>query len=227
MIDQIDQQLREWAQKTLDASAAVVLTPPNASLNGPAVNLYLLELGADPPLRGSKRAPLQLALCYLVTVWDEEPEKAHRLLGQLVFAAMDHAEFEVEFDAVPIAAWVSFGVAPRPSFLLKVPLRQERATSPAPRVAAPLDVVGSPMTQLYGILLGPNKIALAGARVELPALQRSTQTDSKGRFRFNGIAAEPSVQQLRINAKGEILEVGVQQPTSEDEPAVVDFDLFG
>ncbi|MCU0518329.1 MAG: DUF4255 domain-containing protein, partial [Oscillatoria sp. Prado101] len=83
-----------------------------------------------PPLRGSQRTPLQAAARYLVTTWAGTPEDAHRLLGDLLFAAMDSAAFQAELNPLPAAAWTAFGLPPQPSFVLRVPLQIARPQPP-------------------------------------------------------------------------------------------------
>jgi hypothetical protein len=63
------------------------------------------------------------------------------------------------------------------------------------------------------------------ARVELPALDLSTSTDAKGRFRFSSIPAGP--RQLRIRAKGREFSINTEQAESEARPLVIHLQLEG
>jgi hypothetical protein len=225
MIEQIDRRLKEWAENTLNISG-FSLKPPGDTPSGQGVSFYLLELIEAPPPRSVKRAPLQLSLCYLVTTWAEEPEEAHRLLGELAFAAMGSAEYEAEFKPVPAALWAALGVVPRPSFVLRVPCRRERPEPVVKRVHLPVVVKAMPMAGLQGVVLGPGDVPLVGATVELPALNLSTQADAKGRFRFAAVPGPSSTNRLRVRARGRELSVVVEDAVPEAEPLVIRFDSF-
>lgn len=224
MIEQVDERLKEWASSVLP-DVEVSLGPPSAP-PGRGVNLYLFELLHHPPARAAARTPLQIFLRYLVTTWADDPEGEHTLLGNLVFAAMENSEFEVEFDSFPARVWTAFGLPPRPSVVLKVPLRRERPEPAAKLVRVPLVVRHSLMRPLYGFVLGPEDVPIAGARIELPALQLSTRTNSKGRFDFPAVPAEPKVTLLLVKAKGKVLSVNPAEIAAEGKPLLIRFQLM-
>lgn len=223
MIDQIDERLREWVQKTIGVSPS--LTPPSDAPSDGEINLYLLELAERPPARGARRPPLQMTLRYLVTTWASQPEEAHRLLGELAFAAMEHPDFEVKLDPVPAKTWEALGVMPRPSLILQIPLRKEQPAPPTRYVREPLVVKATPVTSLTGIVLGPDDVPIARAAVEIPTLQLSARTDARGQFTFANVPADPLPKKLRVRAKGRVLDVTIEQFTP-DEPLVIRFNLF-
>jgi hypothetical protein len=221
MIDELDNRLKAWVYASI-GTVEVSLAAPEVAPSGCGVGLYLMELIQSAPGRGLKRPPLQIVLRYLVTVWAEKQEEAHRLLGELTFAALDSSEFEVEADPVPIALWTAFGVPPRPSFVLRAPLRRERPERAAPRVLQA--VLGiSPMRELHGLVVGPNGTAVAGAQVEFSTLKLRTRTDTKGRFHFPCVPAGPGAKRLRVRAKGHEVAVTTAQTLDDDEPLIVRF----
>jgi hypothetical protein len=59
------------------------------------------------------RPPLGISLRYLVTTWCENVKEAHRLLGDLMLAALEETKFEVEAIPAPVELWRAFGIAPR------------------------------------------------------------------------------------------------------------------
>jgi hypothetical protein len=188
---------------------------------GRGVGLYLVELADKPPLRNSKRPPLQFSLRYLVTTWAEDPEEAHSLLGELVLSAMEMSEFTVEFP--PAGFWTSFGVPPQPSFLLNVPLQKER---PEPKTGMVRQVIvhTSPITSFHGVVLGPGDLPVAGAAVEMPDLRLFATTDYKGRFRFPTVPSEPAEKMIVVRAKGRKLSLTSDQNHPGDgAPLVVRF----
>jgi len=93
------------------------LEAPGVRPTGRGVGLYLLELIQSPPPSTSRRPPLQLALRYLVTAWSDKPEDAHQMLVDLMFAAMENSDFQVEQEPVPLTLWTALTVPPRPSFV--------------------------------------------------------------------------------------------------------------
>ncbi|MBI5667942.1 MAG: DUF4255 domain-containing protein [Chloroflexi bacterium] len=223
MIEQTDKRLREWAESVLDGTT-VTFAPPAADQSGQAVSLYLMEFDTAPPPRGMTRPPLQFTLVYLVTAQGYEPDEAHRLLGELIFAALDSTEFEVDLKPLPYAAWTAFGVPPQPSFFLRALARRDRPEPEIKYVRRPLVIHTSPLASLEGVVLGPGDIPLVGARVEVPGMQARTQTDSHGRFTFSSLPTDPPIQQLRIRAKGREQVVAIEPST--DRPLVIRFDLL-
>ncbi len=222
MIQHVDQRLKGWVE-TVVQSGNVSLAAPSDSLTGRGIGLYLMELADTPPARGTRRPPLQLALHYLVTAWAETPEEAHRLLGEVAFAAMENPEYEVKLDPLPVAAWTALGVAPRPSFVLRVPLQKERVEKPAPLVRVPLAVQTVDREPLHGIVVGPRDTPVMGARVELPAHGLSTRTNASGRFLFSAIPVEPRSKVVRVQARGHEISLNVDLAVGSRDPLMIRF----
>ncbi|MGO8917416.1 MAG: hypothetical protein ACLQJR_16030 [Stellaceae bacterium] len=223
MIEQVDEQLKNWLASIV-GGVEVSLAAPVSAGKGRAIGLYLLELIQAPVLRGSKPPPLQILLRYLVTADAERPEDAHRMLGDLIFAAMDSPDLEVESEPVPLALWSALGVAPRPAFILRAPARVERPQPKARRVGS-LVITQAPLAPLDGVVLGPGGVPLAGAEVELPALQLFTRTDYKGRFRFPTAAPGKDGTFVRVKARGfEMTATATDGERRGGEPLVVRFE---
>jgi hypothetical protein len=219
MIDEIDRSLSEWAGSIVSGTD-VLLGLPRDGAKGRAVSLHLMEIVSVPPSRREQPRPLEVGLRYLVTAWSEHPEEAHRLLGQLLFAAMEAGEFVVDLRPLEAGVWAALNVTPQPAFLLQVPLLKERHQV-VKRVLHRPQVRISPVTSLAGVVLGPDDIPIPGARVELPSSSASTYTDTRGRFRFSVVPAEPRTKQIRILAKG--FEHLVSEDTGENEELVIHF----
>jgi hypothetical protein len=225
MIDEVDHRLKAWVFSILGEVPVSLASPARSPQNG--IGLYLMELRDRPPLRGSKRSPLQFALRYLITSCAEEPEEAHRALGRLLFAAMENAEFEIEKAPVSMEVWQAFGVPPQPSFTILVPIQQERPQPTAPLVRQPLVANLELKTALRGVLLGPGEIPLADASVRIPSLRLSSRTDSKGRFYFHAVPRKLSVKSLEVNVKGRSRAISASQiQTADGEPWVIHFDFL-
>jgi hypothetical protein len=227
VIEQVDELLANWAQTVLGEGTVSFGVPDNHHGQA-AIQIYLLDLVDCPPPRGGiGTPPLQFALRYLVTTSIGESgnfKEAHRLLSQLVFAAMETSEFEIELNGLPASTWYALGIVPRPCFLLRVPVRKERPAPATQLVRYPPLVEVTSLTSLQGVVLGPNQVPWVGARVELLSLQISTRTNTKGQFRFPSVPREPQAKQLRIDAKGREFNVVVQQPLLDNESVEVRLD---
>lgn len=227
VIDEADLSLKDWVSSVVEGVAVDLTAPavPTEAQGGSRVGLYLLELADAPVQRERRRATQQLRLRYLVTTWAATAEEEHRLLGELVFAALDREDMEVDLAPVPVAAWSAFGLPPRPAFVLQVPLARERRAAPVPRVREPLVMRVVPSVPLVGRVLGPGDIPLASALVELPGLALSTQTDLQGRFRFAQVPAEPPEKHLRVRAKGEVRSFTAELAPGTSDPVTIRFEL--
>ncbi|MEZ4870569.1 MAG: hypothetical protein R3C14_55075 [Caldilineaceae bacterium] len=226
MIDQIDDRLAAWVEETLGGITPTHTEPTADNGKGElGVNLYLLELVNEPLRHHTQRPYLQPALRYLVTTSAGEPRNAHRLLGELLFAALENADFEVELEPASAQLWSAFHLPPRPSFIVRIPLPRERTAVTAPLVRQAADTQEVATTIFYGLLVGPGATPLAGARIELPALYRSARTDAQGRFQFVGVPVAPYAKHFRIITRGHELEIDFTETGSATEPVVITIDL--
>jgi hypothetical protein len=164
-------------------------------------------------------------LRYLITAWSDKPEDAHEMLVELMFAAMDNRDFQVEQEPISLTVWTAFGMPPQPSFVLRVPLRQERP-QPQTKLVRELKIQSSPVVSFHGLLLGPGDVPLSDCRVEVPSLNLSTSTDYKGRFYFPGMPAV-GTKKLLIKAKGRELPVDSEDNHPDSgTPLVIHFSLL-
>jgi hypothetical protein len=226
MFNETDRNVVSWAGKALDG-VPVSLEPPRADGAAKGISLYLLELVQSTADRGVRRPPILMTLRYLVTTGGSTPEEAHKMLGALVVAAYENPDFEVEQEQLPLALWTALGVPPRPAFVLRVPFIHERKQKLAPPVKHPLIIKRFPLRSFKGQIVGPENIPLMNARVELPSLDLSTNTDSKGRFHFASVPDAPGTKVLLVRAKGQEFSINAEQADSEDEPLVIHLELEG
>jgi hypothetical protein len=200
VIDAVDSELTSWADRILGKKMSS-LAAPGIKPSARGVSLFLIDIISAPPPRTARKVRLEISLRYLVTSWSEDIDDAHKLIGDLLFAAMENSNFTVETGPVPIEVWQCLGVPPRPGFLLRVPLSKELPERPVKYVRR-LVLQTAPSTSLQGLVTGPGDIAISGALVELPSMNLTARTDPRGGFHFPNIAAEPSDQVLRVRAKG-------------------------
>jgi Pvc16 N-terminal domain len=225
MIDEVDRRLKDWIGTVLDG-VEVTLGSPSAEKPAKCVNLFLYQLVHDPPARTAAPPPLQLSLRYLITTWSDQFEESHRMLGELVFAAMGNREFQLELEPLAAEVWSALKAEPQPSFIVRIPVRQERELPKAKRVRAPLVVDSAPIGPFHGIVLGPGDIPLANARVDLIGLNLITQTDLKGRFKFLGVPGDEKPKNLVIKARGVAMSLNaLERHSSPDNPLVIHFNL--
>jgi len=201
-LDDAAASLQSWAGGVLPG-VAVKLGPPARDAAQDQIFIHLVQIEGHPPPRGPRRPPLQVDLHFLVSAASPRPESELRMVGELMFAALARDDLEVELAPVAPAVWQALGAAPRAAFILRLPFRREVPEPRALRVRAPLvaQVVGS--APLWGQVLGPGGIPLAGAAVEVPALELFTSADADGRFRFASVPADPPPKVV-VRAKGTV-----------------------
>jgi hypothetical protein len=219
VIDQVDRQLGDWARGVF--RDVTVVFDLRASTQAPSgVALHLTELLEEPPPRGPRRPPLQLLLRYLVSCWAERTEDAHKLLGELAFAAMENPEFRVDLTPASSEFWRACALPPRPSFFLCVPCRLERERKPAALVRGPIVIKATGLSPLDGQVLGPDDIPVMGARVEVPTLGLVSRTDFRGHFHFASIPMESPLV-LHVNAKGREIAVKTERAPDSKAPLII------
>lgn len=132
----IDEQVLTWAKSVLGEDTAYFLEAPTPDRIG--VTLYLMRMSATPPLRGTKRPPLQVKLHYLLVVQGTDIAKAHEQISELLFAAMANLDFEVLLDGISEALWQSYGLPPQPAFILTTILHRLQAEPETKPILQPL-----------------------------------------------------------------------------------------
>lgn len=228
LIDAIDRDLLDWLTATAPKTVVTLAAPAADAGDKPLVSCYLLALATAPPARGAGTrgpVPQQFALRYLISVSAADPQEAHRVLGPLVFAAMDRAGCEVELDMLPADLWLALGVVPRPAFILRVPLRLARPEPATGIVLHPIVINEAPLRSLSGRVVGPGDIPLAGARLELPSLHLATRSDHRGRFAFPPIPIDPLPPELVITARGRVLRLVPEKHLAPDHTLTITFPI--
>lgn len=201
-LDDAAAELQSWASTVLP-EARVALGPPATAASQDQVSLHLLQIEGHPPPRGPRRPPLQVDLHFLVSAASPRPEAELHMVGELLFAALARDDLEVELGPVTPNVWRSLGTVPRAAFILRMPFRRELPEPRAPRVRGPLVIKTVHGVPLRGQVLGPGDVPLAGASVEVPALQLFTSADAGGRFSFANVPASPPAR-LVVRAKGSV-----------------------
>ncbi|HEX2906975.1 MAG TPA: Pvc16 family protein [Phototrophicaceae bacterium] len=226
MIDQVDDFLRAWIKSIVGEINITddLFSPDNTT---PTVSLYLLQvvprLPEQPP--GRQRAPLKLTLRYLITTHAPDTAQAHRLLGELAFAAMDTSDLEIDLNPLSLSDWAALQCRPQPCVVLNVLLTQERPEVPAKSVLRP-KVRQPPPVSLHGVVLGPGDVPLAGATIEIPNLQYLTRTNNQGQFTIPAMPnPKPGPQQIIVRARGHETRLRLDNVTADAAPIVIRLNL--
>jgi Carboxypeptidase regulatory-like domain/Pvc16 N-terminal domain len=226
MIERIGQEIKDWIGSVI-TGVEVALGLPDDDAQSAQIGLYLMDLSQSNCARVGKLSPFKINLRYLVTARSPRAEEAHRLLGELIFAALEkpekeRPEFEVVVEPLPVEAWAALGAPPQPSFFLRAPLRRERPEPEVPMVTEPVVLQPSPMRMLSGTVYESGGMPIMGARVELLTLGIATRTDEWGRFRFAGVPSNGQLK-LLVQAKGQTKEIDY---SIGDEPLEIRLSLM-
>lgn len=219
MFETVDRRLEAMVKEALGGEAVEVsFARPGPGTSARGIGLHLMEAVPTPPLSTPRRPPLQATLRYLVTAWAEKPQDEHRLLGELLFAALDWKDVEVETEPPPPAAWSALQAPLRPSFVIRAIARRERPEPPLKRVRHPLTFRTTALGSLRGFVLGPEDLPIMGAQVEVPWLGRTATTDADGAFVISGVPRQPPVKRLQVKAKGLEMTVDLTKAAADGEP---------
>lgn len=226
MIEEADDRLRSWAEEAVP-DVELCFDLPGSSNAQPSVSLYLTRIAPAAPQRSTRRNPLDLELHYLVTAWAESTEEEHALLGRLLVASASQSEFAPDLEPPGLELWQALGLAPRPSFALRVLARHDLPIERAPRVGQVLSLRAGALRPLEGLVLGPEDTPVAGARVALVGGGRAVHTDSHGRFRLavSEVASQPLGLQIAARGLRRRLELAPDELPAGDEPLVISLEL--
>ena len=227
MIEQVDERLSRWV-RTILSPINVSFAPPGADETAtPRVHMYLLSVEPMLPVKTSvRRPPLQAALRYLVTIVDDDPARAHQHLGELLFAAMESLDMEVDYAPLAPELWTALRTLPQPAFILRTMVTRLRPEIEPKLVREPLVAKIASVSSLHGIVVGPGEQPVYGALVEIPQLQMQQQTDIRGYFHFDAVPSESVPKDLLITAKGKVMAISIDQPSSAQKPILIRFETL-
>ena len=203
MITEADNQMLQWTKDVLGESIGS-LTPPAKERQGRGVGIHLLDVVPEPRERGAPRPRLQLWLKYLMTCWADSAGEAHRMLGELFLAALQHPDLEVQSDVPSATMWQAFGVPPQPCLVVRSRVWQELPIKSVKLVRKTV-IETVQVAPLHGVVIGmldKLEAPLSEAAVELPALGLSTRTDEEGHFHFPSVPLSIDLGGLLVRARG-------------------------
>lgn len=224
MLHRVDRDVRTWAQEVM-GDVSVQLGPPAAGDAPEGISIYLYSLTQRPPERTRRRTSYSLEVRYVVTSRSEEPERAHEWLGDLLYAAMIHPDFEVGYLEGSDRLWSQLGVPPQPAFILRAIARSELPMQRAPLVDRSRIEVGA-MHRVHGAVIGPGEKPIGDARVRLSNGRQLAVSDSRGRFHVDLPALADAALKLIVVAgeQQQDVEVVVDGTHAQDNPLIVRFE---
>jgi hypothetical protein len=190
-VDQVTRRLVAWIEAALPGQpVAVVASTATEMPEGATVRLRR----AIPQRRPAEaQSPLALMLHYEIAVRLADPLAEQRAIGELAFAALAEADFEIEAEG---------GEHGPPTLMLRTRLLRGRPLSRQARVREPLRADLRVIGSLQGVVLGPGDLPIPDAVVAIPAIGQRTSTDADGRFRFAAAPAGSEPLALTVDAKG-------------------------
>lgn len=227
MIDEIDLRLKEWIATVIDSNFQISFEHPGKLDNKPTVSVYLYSLDNSMPTSVAREIPLQITLSYLLTVKSENQMESHQTLGKLLFAAKEQADFEVEFPALPTGYWQSFGTVPLPYFTIRLLLVKARNAEQVPRIIEPPRVDIGTLSNIEGIILGPNNIPISAAKITLEHTKTVSYTDNNGCFSIATNSASLKIFNCKIDAKGKQFSISVPVQKKQHKPITIHLDNIG
>jgi hypothetical protein len=219
-LDAVESRLVSGWIRPAAGEVPVAFGPPEAEplLEGAAgIHLTFLGITPAPAARAVSREPQSLLLFarYLVTVSGPNRAEADRLIVALGFAAIDHGTPEIEREGAAPELWLALRLTARPALVIRELVERPRLAKRAPLVRRPLVTEWSRSRTVKGRVTGPQRIPIAGARVDVVNTGLSTYSDHRGEFVLAGVPAGPSVPTLVITAKGVRLTVRAEPSSSE------------
>ena len=221
MLDEVGLELKRWFN-ALPGTPEVRFQLPGSEASSAFVSLYFIDIRQKPPTRDALRATRLFHLRYLVSAAAPDSLVAQRLLGDALIAAIEREDVDVDSEPPPMELWRALGVPPQPAFLLGVPWHHEKELPRATTISQPVELHTRRLRRLTGRVVGPNDVPIMSATVELPALGRLTMTDHRGWF---DLAMTPRGMnlQLRVTAKGRVIENRVDDTGGAETEVVVNF----
>jgi hypothetical protein len=230
MLDETDRAVLGWAAEVSGVTNPALSLPVTAP-EQTSVYLYLYAVADHPPMRGNGRTPLQFTARYLVTVTGPDTLELHRILGELIFAAMEHTTFDVTLEPANPGLWQALGLPPLPAFTLNVPVRRERPERQVSMVRQALSIDAAPLRVIEGVVTAPGGIPLPDVKVQLDAAgasgasERSASTDRSGRFQLT-VGPLADEERIRLSAKNHVMTATLADSTGSDGIVRVQFDPF-
>lgn len=190
MINQINEQIKLWLKDIVNNNVEITFCSPKNQQDNDQINIYLSSL--EHMMGNTNPSYTQVKLKYLITISCESDERAHDIVSSLLESGSGHPKFTLLPDTLPIDYWQALKVIPQPLFSLTYILEIPRKQRQAPLIKEEPNIVTTPVTRLYGTVLGEKNKPVSRCRLELKSHNRSVLTDYRGRFDLGPISSASS-----------------------------------
>lgn len=186
MINQINKQIILWI-KDIVSDVDVVFCAPKDSEKNEQISVYLSSI--EKMMGNTSPAFSQIKLKYLITITSASDERTHGIISRLLESGNEHPVFSMLPESLPVDYWLALKVIPQPVFSLTYLLDISRHRREAPLVEKEPNIVTTPMSLVYGVVLGEKNKPVSRCRLELKSCKRSVLTDHQGRFDLGQISS--------------------------------------
>lgn len=220
MIDEIDHRLTSWIATVIDSTYEVTLSPPSINNKKPLVSVYLYDMKNAAIGSTAREIPVEITLSYLITVQSENPVESHKNLGHLLLAAksLPDSDIEVGFPSLSPQFWQALGIFPLPHFSLSLPLAMARSVEPVPKIKTPPRIDVDSVSNITGLVLGPNEQPLQGVKVTDTHTKAVAYTDQKGLFSMATTAKSLHKFDCSVDAKGKQFSISIPMQKEHNAP---------
>ncbi len=169
MIAAAHQKLRGWIAALAGDGIAISMSLPSQREDGAGVSLYLMEMARPVVTHQERNQRLQLTLRYLVTAWSAQTDEAHELLEKMMLIAAETSDLQIEAEPPSLPLWRALGISPRPAFILRYAVQQDRLERTAPVVKTAPVIVSAPLNRSAAEAMKlPRPTAVGGGAGEKP-----------------------------------------------------------
>lgn len=191
MINQINEQIKSWLNDIVENIDISFCSPTNYH-DKEQISIYLSSL--EHMVGNTNPACTQIKLTYLVTFSCVSDERVHAIVSSLLMSGDGHPLFTIIPDILSDNYWRALKVIPQPLFSISCMLEIPRKQREAPLVKEEPNIVTTPTSHIYGIVLGDKNKPMSRCRLELKSHNRSVLTDHHGCFELGQVSsATPSI----------------------------------
>lgn len=227
MIDKLDRQLKAWISETIKQDTDISFAPPSLSSDKTIVSAYLYKLDNSLANSTARNIPFQITLCYLITVQSNNPIESHKLLGELLLAANERSDINIDLSGFNADFWQSLNMPPQPHFVMKIPLTLTEQSNETPAIIKEPTIVDLGFIKnIKGLLLGPDKQPISGAKITSTSTNATVLTNNNGIFSITTGAKELKTFNCLIHTKGQQFSLSVPIKAEQNSPITIHLDTL-
>lgn len=189
MINQINEQIKLWLKDIVN-NIEITFCSPKDYVDNDQINIYLSSL--EHMMGNTNPSFTQIKLKYLITISCASDERVHTIVSRLLESGSGHPLFTILPDTLSDDYWRALKVIPQPLFSITYILEVPRQQREAPLVKEQPNIVTTPMSHIYGTVIGDKNKPVSRCRLELQSQNRSVLTDHHGRFDLGQVSSASS-----------------------------------